>query len=152
MGEIILSEGHGCLSGAFRAAASNHFPASGKMPPAAFFSAPQYNTWIELNHNQSEAGVLQYARGILENNLPPGILMIDAMWSDYFGHFDFHAGRFPTPKKMMGQLREWGFQVMLWVSPLISLTVKNIGRCVIARAGFLETRRPSRHSGMVGWL
>lgn len=119
-GTISLSEGHENLAGAFRAAAHAHFPASGQVPPREFFAEPQYNTWIELNHYQTQAGVLLYAENLIKEGYPPGILMIDAGWAEDFGHFEFHTGRFPDPAAMMRRLKELGFRVMLWVSPFIS--------------------------------
>jgi len=117
---ILLGEGSADLPGAFLAAAASHFPSAGKTPPEDFFTLPQYNTWIELNHNQTQRGVVEYARGIIDAGYPVGVLMIDAGWFDYFGHLDFHAGRFPSPAEMVRQLHEWGFKVMLWVSPYFS--------------------------------
>jgi len=116
---ITLSEGHGDLRGAFRAAAACHFPASGQMPPELFFTAPQANTWIDMQHNQSQAGVLRYARGLVEGGYPPGVLMIDGGWAEYWGSFKFHAGRFPDPAAMTRELHALGFKVMLWISPFI---------------------------------
>ncbi len=132
----ILSEGHGTLAGAFRAASKRHFPPSGFMPPLEFFSGPQYNTWIELNHCQTQAGVLEYARAVLSHGLPPGVLMIDAGWFEYFGHLEFHEGRFPDPRAMMRQIKEWGFRVMLWVSPYFSA----------------DSREYRRWRALPGWL
>ncbi len=119
-GPVTCAEGLDDLPGAYSAAAEAHFPASGLQPPAEFFAAPQYNTWIELNHRQNQDDVLKYAKGIIENGYPPGVLMIDAGWFDYFGHLDFHAENFPAPREMVGRLKEWGFRVMLWVSPFFS--------------------------------
>ena len=73
-----------------------------------------------MNTNQTQQGVLEYARGLLENGYPPGILMIDAGWFEYFGHLDFHPRRFPDPRAMIRELKERGFRVMLWVSPYFS--------------------------------
>ena len=42
-------------------------PPEGGFPPEEFFRIPQYNTWIELQYNQNQEGVLQYAQGILEH-------------------------------------------------------------------------------------
>ena len=81
---------------------------NGQIPPELFFEKPQYNTWIELNHNQTQAGVMRYAKSILEIGLPAGILMIDAMWSDFFGSFIFHTGRFPDARKMISELHDMG--------------------------------------------
>lgn len=131
-----LAEGFGDLPGAFRAAQAAHFPPSGQLLPAEFFEAPQYNTWIDLNHNQNQEAVLAYARGIIENGFPPGVFMIDAGWSDYFGHLDFHAGRFPDPRAMTRQLKEWGFRIMLWISPFVSA----------------DSREYRRWRNLPGWL
>ena len=118
----------GGLPGAFRTASKAHFPASGAQPPTEFFATPQYNTWIELNHRQNQDDVLKYAKEIVENGYPPGVLMIDAGWSDYFGHLDFHAGNFPAPREMVRLLKEWGFRVMLWVSPFFSADSREFRR------------------------
>lgn len=108
-----LAEAHGYMS-------KNFFPPSGLMPDSLFFSAPQYNTWIELNFNQNQEDVIKYARAIINNGLPPGVFMIDDTWQEDYGLWDFHPGRFPNPKKMVGQLQEMGFKVMLWICPFIS--------------------------------
>ena len=47
------------------------FPPSGKTPDLLFFSAPQYNTWIELTYHQNEKDILAYAQSMLDNGLPP---------------------------------------------------------------------------------
>jgi len=118
--QVLLSEGHGNLAGAYRAASKAHFPPSGQIPPTEFFSVPQYNTWIELNHHQTQAGALDYARALIQNGYPPGVFMIDAGWEDYFGHLDFNAAKFPNPRAMIQELNELGFKTMLWVSPFLS--------------------------------
>ena len=115
-----LYEGFGTLRGAYLAASQKFFPASGKMPPEVFFRVPQYNTWIELVYNQNQADVLKYAHSIIENGMPAGILMIDDNWSDYYGGWYFNKERFPDPKKMMDELHEMGFKVMLWICPFIT--------------------------------
>lgn len=119
-GEIILSEGHENLRGAYLHACSKYFPPSGEMPDDTFFSKPQYNTWIELQYDQTQEGVMNYAKGILEHGMPPGILMIDDGWSDDYGVWTFRKDKFPDPKSMVKKLHEMGFQVMLWVIPVVS--------------------------------
>ena len=108
------------LRDAYLYASKNYFPPSGKMPPELFFSVPQYNTWIELTYNQNQKDILKYARSIIENGMPPGIIMIDDNWQEDYGRWDFHPGRFPNPKAMMKELKELGFKVMLWVCPFVS--------------------------------
>jgi alpha-glucosidase (family GH31 glycosyl hydrolase) len=137
---VLLSDGHGSLAGAFRAASHRHFAPSGATPPEEFFAEPQYNTWIELNHHQTQARVLEYARGILDHGFPAGVLMIDAGWFEYFGHLDFHPGRFPNPRAMMRQLKEWGFRVMLWVAPYFSADSREYRRWRELPGWLLRTR------------
>ena len=55
------------------------------MPPELFFSVPQYNTWIELTYNQNQKDILRYARAIVDNGMPPGIIMIDDNWQEDYG-------------------------------------------------------------------
>ena len=57
------------LADAYHHCQRKFFPADGKLPPAEFFECPQYNTWIELQYNQNQKDVLEYARGILRNGL-----------------------------------------------------------------------------------
>lgn len=108
------------LAEAFRAVARAHFPADGRMPDPLLFSVPQYNTWIELTYNQNQADVLKYARSLITQGYPPGVLMIDDTWQEDYGVWDFSPRRFPDPKAMMRELHALGFKVMLWVCPFIS--------------------------------
>jgi len=96
------------------------FPASGKMPDQILFEQPQYNTWIELTYNHNQADILKYAKSIITNGFKPGVLMIDDTWQEDYGLWDFHPGRFPNPKKMMDELHQLGFKVMLWICPFVS--------------------------------
>jgi alpha-glucosidase (family GH31 glycosyl hydrolase) len=96
------------------------FPASGLMPDSLLFTAPQYNTWIELNLNQNQEDVIKYARAIIDNGLPAGVFMIDDTWQEDYGIWDFHPKRFPNPKLMVDHLHAMGFKVMLWICPFVS--------------------------------
>jgi len=108
------------LAEAYRFASKTFFPPSGQLPDTMLFARPQYNTWIELGKNQNQTGILKYARGIIDSNLPAGVLMIDGGWSEDKGLMIFHPGRFTDPKSMVDDLHQMGFKVMLWVSPFVS--------------------------------
>ena len=86
------------LRDAFRFASRTWFPPSGKMPDPLFFSAPQYNTWIELTYHQNQRDILAYAQSMLDNGLPPGVFMIDDTWQRAYGDWNFEASRFPDHK------------------------------------------------------
>ncbi len=108
------------LREAFLYASKTYFPPSGKMPDELLFTAPQYNTWIELMYDQNQADIMRYARKIISNGFPPGVLMIDDNWQEDYGKWNFHPGRFPNPKAMIDSLHQMGFKVMLWVCPMVS--------------------------------
>ena len=117
---LIYGKSGNSLKDAFLYASRTFFPPSGKMPDDLLFTAPQYNTWIELIYNQNQKDILKYAQGIIDNGFPPGVLMIDDNWQEDYGKLDFHPGRFPAPRAMMDSLHDMGFKVMLWVCPFIS--------------------------------
>ena len=125
---IISKQAGSSLRDAFLAAAKAHFPADGKCPDPSLFAAPQYNTWIELMYDQNQKDVLKYAHAIIDNGLPPGVLMIDDNWQEDYGKWNFHQGRFSDPKAMIDELHSLGFKVMLWVCPFVS------GDCDVYRA------------------
>ena len=108
------------LREAFKNAAKHFFPAKNKLPDTLLFSKPQYNTWIELVYNQNQKDILSYARAVIDNGFPPGVIMIDDNWADYYGRFDFRADRFSNAAAMVDTLHQLGFKVMLWVCPFIS--------------------------------
>ena len=88
-----------------------------------FFSAPQYNTWIELTYNQNENDILRYAQSMLDNGSPPGVLMIDDTWQAGYGDWRFEPSRFKDPKGMIDKLHEKGFKVVLWMCPWVSMDI-----------------------------
>ncbi|WP_343327843.1 glycoside hydrolase family 31 protein [Lentibacillus saliphilus] len=118
--EIICEDTQKQLKDAYVQASETYFPPSNQMPDAAFFSYPQFNTWMEMNYEPTQEKVLQFANDILNKGFPPGILMIDDGWQEDFGVWNFHSGRFPNPKAMVEELRELGFKVMVWLCPFIS--------------------------------
>lgn len=108
------------LPDVFRFASRRFFSPQGGHPAEIMFRAPQYNTWIELMYNQNQEDILEYAQNIIKNGYPPGVIMIDDNWQQDYGVWDFSSERFPDPKKMIEQLHEMGFKVMLWVCPFVS--------------------------------
>lgn len=118
--KIIFGKCGNNLKTAFEFAVKNFFPPNGKIPHEIMFSHPQYNTWIELVYNQNEEDILKYAKSIIDHGYPPGVIMIDDNWQENYGVWDFSPRRFKNPKKMIKQLHEMGFKVMLWVCPFIS--------------------------------
>jgi alpha-glucosidase len=136
------------LCDAYRFASKTFFPTDGKLPDLALFAAPQYNTWIELMYDQNQRDVLKYAHAIVDNGLPPGVLMIDDNWQEDYGKWTFHPGRFQDPKAMMKELHGLGFKVMVWVCPFVSPDC-DVYRALAKKKGFFMD--PSGSPAMVDW-
>lgn len=117
----LLKEGCDSLRGAYLEAMKQHFPFHEIRLSKRFFEAPVYNTWIEMTFYQEQNRILEYARGILEHGLPTGILMIDDGWSPYYGKWQFRKDNFPEARKMIEELHKMGFQVIVWICPLLLL-------------------------------
>lgn len=119
-GNIQQHKSGNTLREAFLFASKTYFPPSGKLPDLSLFSKPQYNTWIELMYDQNQKDILKYAKSIIQNGFPPGVLMIDDNWQEDYGKLDFKLRKFENAKLMIESLHQMGFKVMLWVCPFIS--------------------------------
>jgi len=158
MGEIISGKHGSTLQEARNFVSQKYFPASGLMPDELLFSSPQYNTWIELNYDQSQEKILKYAKAIIDNGFPPGVIMIDDTWQEDYGVWDFHPRRFPNPKEMINQLHQMGFKVMLWVCPFVSPdqtmiynTLKKDKALLLEKTNPNETWATAVHPIMIRW-
>lgn len=119
-GEIQSGKAGDTLRDVYAHVSSTYFPSNGLIPDELLFTAPQYNTWIELMYDQNQEDILTYAEAIIANGYPPGVLMIDDNWQEDYGTWEFSARRFSDPKAMMKRLHELGFKVMLWICPFVS--------------------------------
>ena len=155
---VRVSEAGTNLRAAFRFASRAYFPPSGKTPDPLFFSAPQYNTWIELTYRQNEKDVLAYAQSMLDNGLSPGVLMIDDTWQAGYGDWRFEANRFPDPKGMCDKLHAMGFKVVLWMCPWVGMDTPAFRRIALGvnpddvrgyptKGGFLTAADGRRYRG-----
>ena len=121
-GEVVLKEDAGStLAEAFRYGSKTWFPPTGEEPELLYFSAPQYNTWIELTYHQNEKDIIAYAKSMVDNGLPPGVFMIDDTWQHGYGEWYFDMRRFSDPKGMVERLHGMGYKVLLWMCPFVSM-------------------------------
>lgn len=149
VGAVAATQAGKNLREAFILGKDAHFAPNGQLPPELFFSRPQYNTWIELQYDQTQEAIERYAEDILKNGFPAGILMVDDNWQRYYGNFDFKAESFPDPKGMVERLHDKGFKVMLWISPFVSPDSPEF-RDLQAR-GYLIRQKGSDRAAIVPW-
>src|SRR5699024_4894232 len=62
LAEVKSGEGYDNLRNVYQAVQERFFPAQGILPDPFMFTAPQYNTWIELMYDQEEEKILEYAQ------------------------------------------------------------------------------------------
>jgi dienelactone hydrolase len=117
---VVYGKNGSTLKEAYLDASHKYFPSSGFWPDSLLVKSPQYNLWIELQYNPNQQDVLKYARQVLQNGWPAGVLMIDDNWTNYYGQFDFDRVKFPDPKSLITTLHSMGFKVMLWICPFIT--------------------------------
>lgn len=123
------------LRGAYLAAARRFFPPSGRIPDELSFLAPQYNTWIDMGKHPTQEKVLRYAQDVLKAGMQPGVLIIDDFWYRNNGVWEWDEQAFPQPKALIDQLHQWGFRVVLWVSPWVTADTRTYQE--LAAAGHL---------------
>lgn len=117
---LLAGKGEGTLKSGYQKACWRYFPPTGKCPPAIFFSKPQFSTWMEYFYDLDQEKVLAFATRILEEGYQPGIFIIDDGWMSFYGSFEFDLSRFPDPGKLIRNLHEMGFVVLVWASPFVS--------------------------------
>jgi len=147
--EINVVQAGKTLRDAYIAASQKHFPPSGIIPDPLFFTMPQYNTWIELMYNQNQEDILKYAQSIVDNGFPKGVIMIDDNWQKYYGNFEFKPDKFPDPQKMMKDLKNKGFKVMLWVCPFVTSDSPEFR--FLASKGYLLKKKGSDEPAIINW-
>jgi alpha-glucosidase len=147
--QISIQQDGKTLRDAYLSASRKYFPPSGVLPDSLFFTLPQYNTWIELMYNQNQEDILHYAREVLRNDFPAGILMIDDNWQKYYGNFEFKPDQFPDPHQMIAQLHAMGFKIMLWVSPFVSPDSPEYR--FLSGKGYLLKQKGRRDPAIISW-
>lgn len=147
---VIAGSAGTTLREAYREASRRFFPPTGTIPDPLLFTMPQYNTWIELMYDQNQADILRYARDVVANGFPPGVIMIDDNWQEDYGVWEFKAERFSDPRGMVAELHELGFKVMLWVCPFVSAD-SPVYRELASRGLLIREDTPEGQPAIIRW-
>ncbi len=118
--DCVLENGGNTLKDAYLYAMKKYFPFKNSIPNKELFKNVIYNTWIEITFYQNEDDILNYANNIIKSGMPKGVIMIDDGWSEYYGDWSFHTGKFKNAKEMIQKLHNMGFKVMVWICPFIT--------------------------------
>lgn len=89
---------------------------TGKSPVPPLWS---FGLWMSRCTYNSENQVREVATKLRENRIPADVLHLDTGWfeTDWQCDYEFSPTRFPTPRKMLGDLKDEGFHVSCWQLP-----------------------------------
>lgn len=116
---VLLDEAGKTLRDAFLFIRDLKFGSGTIKLPAILFEKPQFNSWIELGHEQNEDDISHYMESLRRGGMPGGVLMIDDIWSEYYGDYCFNR-HFRNPERLVDTAAKMGFELMLWTSPFIT--------------------------------
>jgi alpha-D-xyloside xylohydrolase len=89
---------------------------TGKSPLPPLWS---FGLWMSRCTYNSENQVTEIAGKLRQNNIPCDVLHLDTGWfeTDWQCDYEFSPTRFPTPKKMLADLKHDGFRISCWQLP-----------------------------------
>ena len=89
---------------------------TGKSPLPPLWS---FGLWMSRCTYNAEAQVREVAAKLRENQIPCDVLHLDTGWfeTDWQCDYEFSQTRFPTPQKMLADLKAEGFRVSCWQLP-----------------------------------
>jgi alpha-D-xyloside xylohydrolase len=89
---------------------------TGKSPLPPLWS---FGLWMSRCTYNSEQQVSDIAAQLRDNKIPCDVLHLDTGWfeTDWQCDYEFSPTRFPTPQKMLSDLKDEGFHVSCWQLP-----------------------------------
>ncbi|MFQ5824520.1 MAG: TIM-barrel domain-containing protein [bacterium] len=89
-------------------------------PPSWEFGVWKWRDWVF-----DETEVYQDATMLKSLDIPASVIFIDSPWSNEYIDYEFNPKQFPNPKKMIDDLHEMGYRVLLWMLPFVNPAAKN---------------------------
>ena len=89
-------------------------------PPAWQFGVWKWRDWV---FNESE--IYQDATMLKSIDVPASVILIDSPWSSEYIDYEFNPKVFPNPKKLVDDLHQMGYRVVLWILPFVNPAAKN---------------------------
>lgn len=134
--KINVGKGGRTLRQAYLVMHHREFTGGGKFPSRELFTNPVYETQADFGFTQTAGDISAYARRLLDEGYPAGIMVLSDGWRDPAG-YDFDRQYYPDPKAFIDEMHRMGFKVMLTVRPYIAAYGSQYTR--FGKAGFLVT-------------
>lgn len=94
------------------------FKGTEKFPSKDLFTEIIYETQADFGFLQTADDILAYARRLIDEGFPPGIIVLADGWRVAPEH-DFDKRHFPMPASFVADLHRLGFKVMLTITPYV---------------------------------
>ena len=91
------------------------------LPDERMFRFPVWSTWARYKVHVSQSAVMEYAKEINHHGFPNSQIEIDDMWTPSYGEYVFDEKKFPSPEKMISELKEMNFRVTAWATPFTNV-------------------------------
>jgi alpha-glucosidase (family GH31 glycosyl hydrolase) len=117
--------------------------------PLDQFATPVWNTWAQFYAGVNQKDVLKYAQGLKDSKLPGHGIQIDDRWESDYGDYSFDPKKFPSPKAMVKDLKNLGFETSVWVTLWVGKTSKNYE--FLKNRGFLLKNHQSESCSVTWW-
>ena len=85
------------------------------LPPEWAFGMWKWRDWA-----WDEKEVYEDATMLQSLDIPASVIFIDSPWSNEYIDYEFNPKQFPDPKRMISDLHEMGYKVLLWIVPFIT--------------------------------
>jgi len=113
------------------------------LPPKWAFGMWKWRDWV-----WDEKEVYEDASMLQSLDIPASVIFIDSPWSNEYIDYEFNPEQFPDPERMISDLHEMGYKVLLWIVPYITPHAANYQEGH-KRGYFVKT--PEGEDYMVTW-
>ena len=117
-------------------------------PDASFFGDSIFCTWTQYPRCITQERILAMARAIREHGYPCSCITIDDRWESAFGELQF-SHDFAEPARMVRELHELGFRVLLWVTPFVNQEAATFAE--LGRRRVLVPRKDGAGAALLKW-
>ena len=117
-------------------------------PDASFFGDSIFCTWTQYPRCITQERVLAMAHAIRERRYPCSCITIDDRWESAFGELQFSRD-FPQPARMVRELHDLGFRVLLWVTPFVNQEAATFAE--LGRRKLLVPRKDGTGTALLKW-
>ena len=117
--KVGAEKGGRTLRQAYLAMHHSDFKGTDKFPSPELFSNIVYETSADFGFLQTAEDILAYARRLLDEGYPAGIMVLADGWRDP-AQSDFDRRSYPDPRAFVDEMHSLGFKVMLTVRPYMA--------------------------------